>query len=90
MPSVVMLMKINSVNLLMEPLLTDYRNLLKSFPSKWIVHTFCEANQCEDVLAKLGARSNPSFVVFLDPPPVVASLLAFHKITLCCNRLVKS
>ena len=88
--SVVMLMNNNFVNLLMELLLTDCRNLLQSFPSKRVVHTFREANQCTDVLARLGARSDPSFVVFLNPLPVVASLLAFEKSDMYCNRLVYS
>lgn len=42
--SVVMLMNNNSPNLLMEPLLSDCRNLLKTIPNKRIVHTFREAN----------------------------------------------
>ena len=46
-------------------------------PQQKVVHTFREANQCTDVLARLGARSDPSFVVFLNPLPVVASMLAF-------------
>ena len=88
--SVVMLMNNNFVNLLMELLLTDCRNLLQSFPSKRVVHTFREANQCTDVLARLRARSDPFFVVFLNPLPVVASLLAFEKSDMYCNRLVYS
>ena len=42
--SVVMLMNNSSINLLMEPLLSDCRNLLKDIPNKRIVHTFREAN----------------------------------------------
>lgn len=44
--SVVLLMNNNTVNLLMELLLTDCRNLLQSFPNKRVIHTFREANQC--------------------------------------------
>ena len=52
--SVVILMNNEFENLLMEPLLTDCRNLWKEFPNKHVIHTFCEANRCTDALAKLG------------------------------------
>ena len=42
--SVVLLMNNNIVNLLMEPLLTDCRNLLSEIPNKQIVHIYREAN----------------------------------------------
>ena len=77
-------------NLLMEPLLTDCKNLLKTIPNKRITHTYREANQCADMLAKLGANSLSSFVVFCNPPPVVESILAFDKANMHCNRLVNS
>ena len=83
--SVVLLMNNYIVNLLMEPLLTDCRNLLQSFPNKRVIHAFREANQCMDALARLGARSEPSFVVFVNPLPVVASLLAFDLSDMYCN-----
>ena len=60
--SVVILMNNEFENLLMEPLLTDCKNLLKEFPNKRVIHTFCEANQCADALAKLGLQSLYSFV----------------------------
>ncbi|KAK9991626.1 hypothetical protein SO802_026611 [Lithocarpus litseifolius] len=53
--SVVILMNNEIENLLMEPLLTDCRNLLKEFPNKRVIHAYREANQCADALAKLGA-----------------------------------
>ena len=77
-------------NLLMEPLLTDCRNLLKAIPNKRVTHTYHEANQCADVLAKLEANSLSSFVVFCNPPPVVESILVFDKAKMHCNRLVNS
>jgi len=88
--SVVLLMNNNIVNLLMEPLLTDCRNLVREIPNKQIVHIYREANQCADALAKLGASSLESFVIFLYLPPVVESILASHKACLCCNRLINS
>nr|XP_023916422.1 uncharacterized protein LOC112028020 [Quercus suber] len=88
--SVVLLLNNNTVNMVMEPLLTDCRNLLQSFPNKRVIHTFREANQCADVLARLGANFDPSFVGFENPPPVVASLLAFDLSDMYCNRLIFS
>ena len=85
--SVVMLMNNSSTNLLMEPLLSDCRNLLKDIPNKRIVHTFREANQCVDALARFGGSSVSSFVVFLYPSPVVVEPLFADKEAVCCNRL---
>ena len=86
--SVALLMNNNTVNLLMEPLLTDCKNLVSEIPNKQIVHIYREANQCADALAKLGASSLDSFVIFLHPPPVVESILASNKACLQCNRLI--
>ena len=86
--SVVLLMNNNTVNLLMEPLLIDCRNLVSEIPNKQIVHIYREANQCVDALAKLGASSLDSFVIFLHPPSVVESILASDKACLHCNRLI--
>ena len=49
--SVVTLMNNDFDNLLMEPLLTDCRNLLKEIPNKRVIHIYREANQCVDALA---------------------------------------
>ena len=86
--SVVLLMKNNACNLLMEPLLTDFRNLLKEFPNTQVVHAYREANQCADALVKMGAGSLTSFVVFWTLPPVVDSILAHDRANVCCNRIV--
>ena len=88
--SVVILMNNESENLLMEPLLTDCKNLLKEIPNKRVFHAFREANQCADALAKLGSQTLYSFAVFCDPPPVVEPILAFDKANMCCNRLLNS
>ena len=86
--SVILLMKNNTVNLLMKPLLTDCKNLLSEIPNKQIVHIYREANQCADALAKLGASSVDSFVIFLYSSPVVESIIASDKANLRCNRLI--
>ena len=88
--SVVLLMTNNNANLLMEPLLTDCKNMLREIPNKQIVHAYCEANQCTNALAKLGAISLSSFTMFLCPLPVVDNILAFDKANMCYNRLVNS
>ena len=88
--SVVLLMNNSTSNMLMEPLLTDCRNLLKAIPNKRVVYAYQEANQCADALAKLGATSLTSFVVFWTPPPVVDGILAHDKAKVFCNRIVNS
>ena len=72
----------------MEPLLSDCRRLLAAIPNKRVVHTFREANQCADTLARFGGSSISNFVVFLSPPSVVAGLLLADKEATFCNRLV--
>lgn len=42
--SVVFLMNNEVENLLIEPLLTNCRNLLKEFPNKRMIHAYREAN----------------------------------------------
>ena len=79
-----------SENFVMEPLLTDCRNLLKEIPNKCVIHSYHEANQCVNALAKLGAQSLSHFVVFCNPLPVVVTLLAYDKANMHCNRLVNS
>ena len=74
--SVVILMNNGSENLFIEPLLTDCKNLLKEIPNKHVIHTYREANQSVDALAKLGAQFLANFFVFCNPPPVVESILA--------------
>ena len=88
--SVVLLTFNNTPNLALEPLLNDCRNLVREIPNKQVIHIFREANQCADAMAKLGASSTTSFVVFLHPPPVVERILADDKASLCCNRLINS
>ena len=86
--SVVILMNNETENLLMEPLLTDCRNLLKELPNKRVIHAFREVNQCADALAKLGSQSLYSFAVFCNPSSVVKSILTFDKVNMQCNRLL--
>lgn len=77
--SVVLIMKNCTCNLLMEPLLTDCRNLLKMFPNMQVVYAYREANQYANALTKMGAASLISFVVFWTLPPVVNSILVHDR-----------
>ena len=88
--SIVLLMNNEAENIMMEPLLSDCRSLLKQIPNKRVLHIFREANQCVDALAKLREQTGSHFVVFCNPPPVVENLLAFDKANMVCNRLVNS
>ena len=36
------------VNLMLEPLLTECKNLIKTFPNSSVTHVFREANGCAD------------------------------------------
>ena len=79
----------NSVaNLALEPLLSDCRNLLRTFPRTRIEHVYREANQCADALAKLGAKFSAMFIYFDIPPDVVVNLLTLDRAATSCNRLI--
>ena len=86
--SVVLIMKNCTCNLLMEPLLTDCRNLLKMFPNMQVVYAYREANQYANALTKLSANLNYVFVTFDHLPNVVDNLLTLDKVTNVCNRLI--
>ena len=53
-------------------------------------NVYREASQCADALARLGSSVIFSFVVFVEPPPVVADLLALNVAGNICNKLVNS
>ena len=55
--SIVILMNNEAVNVMMEPLLSNCWNLLNQISNKRVIHSYHEANQCADALAKLGAQS---------------------------------
>ena len=75
-------------NLALEPLLSDCRNLLRTFPRTRIEHVYREANQCADALAKLGAKFSAMFIYFDIPPDVVVNLLTLDRAATSCNRLI--
>ena len=51
--SIVILMNNESKNCMMETLLFDCRRILKEISNKRVIHSYREANQCADALAKL-------------------------------------
>ena len=76
------------VNLSLEPLLSDCRNLMKTFLNYTVAHVYREANRCADRLARLGADLHSNHLILYNPPPVVEDLLASDKAGHFCNRLV--
>lgn len=79
------------VNLILEPLLTDCRNLIMTFPNHIMTHVFREANGCADCLARMGTTLNHDFDVHLlyNPLDVVVDFLAIEKVGIAyCNRLI--
>ena len=78
----------SSHNLMLEPLLNDSRNLIKTFPSCTVAHIFRETNRYADKLANMGATQAINFPLLYEPPPVVVDLLAFDKAELFFNRMV--
>jgi hypothetical protein len=85
---VLMLNNTSCTNLVMEPLLSDCKNLIQAFTSQVVKHVYREANQCVDALANLGLHLELSSTVFVNPPLVVENLLAFDKADLYCNRMI--
>ena len=76
------------VNHSLEPLLSDCRNLMKTFLNCTVAHVFREANKCADRLARLEADLHSDHLILYNPPPVVEDLLASDKVGHFCNRLV--
>ena len=75
--SIVLLMNNEAENIMMEPLLSDCRILLKQIPNKRVLHIFREANHCVDALAKLRAQSGSHFVVFCKPTAYSREFVSF-------------
>ena len=69
---------------MLESLLNDCRNPIKTFPSCTVTHIFREVNRCADKLANIGATQAVNFLLLCK----VADLLAFDKAELFYNRMV--
>ena len=55
------------VNLMLEPLLTDCINLIKTFPNHSVAYVFREANCCANRLACIGVELNFDFQFLYNP-----------------------
>lgn len=64
---------------MMEPLLNDCRILLRNFRRLTIKHSYKEASQCADALAKFGTSQSTDYVIFYNALFVVENLLVFDK-----------
>ena len=76
-----------------KPLLSDYKNLLKTFPnnqvfffffflrgtSNQVDRTYRAANQCANALGRPNVSITSTFDVFDNPPHVVEDLIALDK-----------
>ena len=78
------------VNLSLEPLLSDCRNLMKTFLNCTVAHVFREMNRCADRLIRLEADLHSDHLVLYNPSLVVEVLLTSDKAGHFCNRLVVS
>ena len=76
------------VNLVMESLLFDCKDLLQDFINTVVWHVFRGANQYVDTLAKISLHLSSSFVTFVDPLPMVEDLLAFDKAEFYYTRMI--
>ena len=63
------------VNLSLEPLLSDCRNLMKTFLNCTVVHVLREMNRCADRLIRLEVDLRSDHLILYNPPPVVEVLL---------------
>ena len=85
-----LLTNLGTINLMLELLLNDCRNLIKLFHNCSVTHIYREANHCVDKLAKMGATQDTDLLILYEPPPVLDDLLAFDKAELFCDRLIVS
>ena len=76
------------VNLSLEPLLSDCKNLMKTFLNCTVAHVSGEANRCADSLARLRADLHSNHLILYNPLPMVEDLLTSDKDGHFCNRLV--
>ena len=73
-----------------ELLLTDCRNLIKTFPNCSIAHVFRETNCCADYLAFMGTELNSDFQFLYNPPSVTVDFLAKVKVGFVCYNTLRA
>ena len=78
----------SSINLILEPLFNDCRNLIRALTNCTMTHIFREANRCADRRAKMEVVQLIDFLILYESSLVVDNLLPFDKVEIFCNRLV--
>ena len=76
------------VNLSLEPLLSDIRNLMRTFLNCTVVHVYMETNKCTDRLTRLETHLHLDHLILYNPPYVVEDHLTSDKVRHVCDRLV--
>lgn len=72
-----LLSHLNTVNLMLEPLLNDCRTLINSMPNCTVTHIFQEANSCAGSMANMGADISTDFQILYEPPPCGGECASF-------------
>lgn len=75
-----MLSKPSFKNFMLEPLLTNCMNLVKTFANCFVSHVYKKANRCVDSLAKIGAMQSTYYLLLHDLLLEAESVLVFNKI----------
>ena len=76
------------VNLSLESLLSDIRNLMRTFLNCTVAHVYRETNKCTDRLTRLETHLHLDHLIFYNPPYVVEDHLTSDKVRHVCDRLV--
>ena len=75
-------------DLSLEPLLSNYRNLMKMFLNCIVAYVYREANRCANRLARMRVDLHSDHLILYNPPLVVEDILTSDKASHVCNRLV--
>ena len=75
-------------NARLNPLVAECRNLLDKFPLSSVKHVYREANQCADILAKMGLQSQASLSILCSPPRDVYFAVTVDLAGACFPRFV--
>ena len=76
------------VNLSLEPLLSDIRNLMRTFLNCTIAYVYKKTNKCTGRLTRLEADLHSDHLTLYNPPYVVEDHLTDDKVRHICNRLM--
>ena len=76
------------VNLSLEPLLSDIRNLMRTFLNCTVAHVYKKTNKYTDRLTRLKADLHSDHLTLYNPPYVVEDHLTGDKVRHVRNRLM--